>query len=56
MRFDIQLVPAADRLEFRTVATLPLSEVEARLSEIAEDVATTHEHVGSASRAKEAVA
>ena len=34
-----------NRLEFWSVTTLPLSEVKARLSEIAEEVAATHERV-----------
>lgn len=34
-----------DGLEFWSMTTLPLSEVKARLSEIAEEVATTHERV-----------
>lgn len=33
------------RLQFWSMTTLPLSEVKARLSEIAEEVATTHERV-----------
>lgn len=32
-------------LEFWSMTTLPLSEVKARLSEIAEEVASTHERV-----------
>src|SRR3954468_17237196 len=35
----------ADCLEFWSMTTLPLSEVKARLSEIAEEVAATHERV-----------
>jgi antitoxin YefM len=41
-------VPYAEttfRLKFWSMTTLPLSEVKARLSEIAEEVATTHERV-----------
>lgn len=34
-----------DSLEFWSMITLPLSEVKARLSEIAEDVAATHTRV-----------
>jgi antitoxin YefM len=36
---------ATYRLESRSMSTLPLSEVKARLSEIAEEVAATHERV-----------
>src|SRR3954454_2423074 len=35
----------SDCLEFWSMTTLPLSEVKARLSEIAEEVAATHERV-----------